>query len=173
LSYGSGASFCVGADNFVKCRSEQVPNGLQVTVDSSFTAYDSVLSHYPFLSGRSLGPQEMADMPNLKGLMMQTAARRMANYGLENARICQYEVPGGGECRDKSCEDLHWNLLEVEPNDDETAQYLCGDQNVAQMVQALQAARTRRPEASFDERVNEVWASMRGRRTQVSFDDKT
>jgi hypothetical protein len=58
----------------------------------------------------------MADMPNLKGLRMQTAARRMANYGLEKARICQYEVPGGGECRDKACEDVHWNLLEVEPN---------------------------------------------------------
>jgi hypothetical protein len=41
---------------------------------------------------------------------------------------------------------------------------------VAQMVQALQAARTRRPEATFDERVTEAWASMRGR-IQVTFDD--
>jgi hypothetical protein len=44
--------------------------------------------------------------------------------------------------------------------DEETAQYLCGDRNVGQMVQALQAARTRRPEATFDERVKEAWARM-------------
>ena len=53
--------------------------------------------------------------------------------------------------------------------DEEVARYLCGDRNVAQMVQALQAARTRRPEASIDERVKEVWASTRGQWSQ----DKT
>jgi hypothetical protein len=57
--------------------------------------------------------------------------------------------------------------------DEETAQYLSGDQNVAQMVQALQAARTRRPDATFDERVKEIWTSMCGLRIQVTFDDKT
>lgn len=53
--------------------------------------------------------------------------------------------------------------------DEEVARYLCGDRNVAQMIQALQAARTRRPEASFDERVKEVWANTRGQWSQ----DKT
>jgi hypothetical protein len=75
-----------------------------------------VLSHYPFLSGRSLGPQEMADMPNLQSLRMQTAARHMTDNNLENARICQFEVPGGGECRDSACGDMHLNHLQVEPN---------------------------------------------------------
>ena len=54
--------------------------------------------------------------------------------------------------------------------DDETARYLCGDQNVAQMIQALQAARARRPEATFNERVKEAWESMR---VQASLDSKT
>jgi hypothetical protein len=173
--------------------------------DTSFTTYNSVLSHYPFLSGRSLGPQETADMPNLQSLRMQTAARRMTDNNLENARICQFEVPGGGECRNPACEDMHLSQLQVEPNgarrpvtllifamsssyrlggglvwgmvdlfaDEETAEYLCGDRNVVQMVQAVQAARTRRPEATFDERVKEAWANMRGLWTQVTFDDKT
>jgi hypothetical protein len=57
--------------------------------------------------------------------------------------------------------------------DEETAQYLSGDQNVAQMVQALQAARTRRPDVTFDERVKEIWTSVRGLRIQVTFDEKT
>ena len=183
----------------------QVSNGSQVMADSSFTTYDSVLSHYPLLSGRSLGQQEMADTPILQNLRMQTAARRMTDKSSENARICQFEVPGGGECRDTTCGDIHLSQLQVEPNgaprpltlclschvivlsarwgvrvgwiglftDEETAHYLCGDQNVAQLVQALQAARTRRPEATFDERVKEVWTRMRGQRTQVTFDDKT
>jgi len=143
--------------------------------DSWFIAYDSVLSHYPFLSGRSLGPQEMADIPNLKGLRMQAAARRMTDSAADNTRICQFEVPGGGECRDRTCGDMHLNQFEMEPNDEETARYLCGnqDQDVAQIVRALQTARARRPEASFDERVKEVWASMRGRRIQVTSDGKT
>jgi len=142
-------------------------------VDSSFTAYNSVLSHYPFLSGRSLGPQETADIPNLQTLRMLAAARRMTDDSLENARICQFEVPGGGECRDSACGDMHLSQLQVEPNDEETAQYLCGDRNVAPMLQALQAARARRPETTFDERVKEAWASMRGLWTQVTFGDKT
>lgn len=27
-------------------------------------------------------------------------------------RICQYEIPGGGTCRDEHCEDIHLNRLE-------------------------------------------------------------
>jgi len=84
--------------------------------DSSFITYDSVLSHYPLLSGRSLGQQEMADTPNLQNLKMQTAARRMTDKSSENVRICQFEVPGGGECRDTTCGDLHLSQLQVEPN---------------------------------------------------------
>jgi hypothetical protein len=110
-------------------------------------------------------------MPNLESLRVLAAARRMTDNGLENARICQFEVPGGGECRDAACGDIHLSLLRVEPQDEETARCLCGDRHVAQMVQALQAARTRRPEATYDERVTEAWASMR--RIQVTFDDKT
>ncbi len=134
---------------------------------------------------------------------MQAAARRLSENQLENARICQFEVPGGGECRDADCGDRHLSQLEVEPNgaprpltlclsrdgpssyrlgavgvgvgafvfaDDETARYLCGDQNVAQMVQALQAARARRPEATFNGRVKEAWESMR---VQASLGIKT
>ncbi|KAH9179161.1 hypothetical protein EDB89DRAFT_1925671 [Lactarius sanguifluus] len=166
LPCGSSNSFCdrVGADNAPNDSQAQVKTG------SSFTAYNSVLSYYPFLGGRSLGPQEMDDTLNLKQLKMQAAARRLSETQFENARICQFEVPGGGECRDADCGDMHLSQLEVEPNDDETARYMCGDQNVAQIVQALQAARARRPEATFNERVKEAWESMR---VQASLGIKT
>jgi len=144
---------------------KQVSNRSQVMTKSSFSAYNSVLSHYPSLGG-SLGLQEMADMPNLESLRVLATARRMTDNGFENGRICQFEVPGGGECRDEACGDIHLSLLQVEPHDEEVARYLCGNRNVAQMVQALQAARTRRPETSFDERVKEAWASTRDQWTQ-------
>jgi hypothetical protein len=50
---------------------------------SSFSAYNSVLSHYPSLRG-SLGLQEMVDMPNLKSLRMLAFAQHMTDNGLEN-----------------------------------------------------------------------------------------
>jgi hypothetical protein len=58
----------------------------------------------------------MDDRLNLKQLKMQAAARRLRESQLENARICQFEVPGGGECRDADCGDVHLSQLEVEPN---------------------------------------------------------
>ena len=82
---------------------------------SSFSAYNSVLSDYPSLGG-SLGLQEMADMPNLESLRVLAIARRITDKGLENERICQFEVPGGGECRDEACDDVHLSLLGVEPH---------------------------------------------------------
>ncbi len=94
---------------------KQVSNDSQVMTKSSFSAYNSVLSHYPSLGG-SLGLQEMADMPDSEGLRVLAAARRMTNKGLENARICQFEVPGGGECRDAACGDIHLSLLQAEPH---------------------------------------------------------
>src|SRR6266849_10289609 len=142
---------------------KQVSNGSQAMMKSSFSAYNSVLSHYPSLGG-SLGLQEMADMPNLESLRVLATARRMTDNGLENGRICQFEVPGGGECRDEACGDIHLSLLQVEPHgaprlitcafsdmpssyrldgcwrgyglfflDEDVAQYLRGNRNVAQM----------------------------------------
>lgn len=98
-----------------ECLFKQVSNSLRVMADSSFSAYNSVLSHYPSLCGGSLGLQEMAGMPNVEGLRVLAAARRMTDNGLENARICQFEVPGGGECRDAACGDIHLSLLGMEP----------------------------------------------------------
>lgn len=41
-------------------------------------------------------------------------------------RICRFEIPGGGACRDDKCEDLHIDkeLETLEPSDDDTAQYV-------------------------------------------------
>lgn len=42
-------------------------------------------------------------LPNLKPLKLATASKMLD----PSKRICQYEVPGGGVCRDEGCEDVH------------------------------------------------------------------
>ncbi|KIL63266.1 hypothetical protein M378DRAFT_726391 [Amanita muscaria Koide BX008] len=67
---------------------------------------------------------------DLKLLKLAAATKRLDPLKL----ICQYEIPGGGTCRDGTCEDIHLSRLissddqnamyENEPNDDDTAEYL-------------------------------------------------
>jgi len=64
-------------------------------------------------------------LPNLQPLQLATWAK-MLN---PTRRLCQYEVPGGGTCRDDGCHDVHLSKLEgemgtIEPSDEDTAQYL-------------------------------------------------
>jgi len=48
-------------------------------------------------------------------------------------QLCQYEVPGGGVCRDEGCDGVHLSRLPMdidgealEPSDQETANFLLG-----------------------------------------------
>ncbi|KAF8158081.1 hypothetical protein B0H34DRAFT_440538 [Crassisporium funariophilum] len=65
--------------------------------------------------------------PNLKPLKLATMSKVLDPF----KRLCRYEVPGGGMCRDEGCEDVHLNRLDgvnemgvVEPSDRDTAEYL-------------------------------------------------
>ncbi|CAA7262930.1 unnamed protein product [Cyclocybe aegerita] len=67
--------------------------------------------------------------PDLRPLRLALMSRRLDPL----KRLCRYEVPGGGVCRDTSCEDVHLSRLEgtnelgsVEPSDQEAAEYLFG-----------------------------------------------
>jgi len=62
---------------------------------------------------------------DLKLLKLAAAMKRLDPL----KRICQYEIPGGGTCRDGTCEDIHLSWLinsddQNAPNDDDTAEYL-------------------------------------------------
>ncbi|PPQ78723.1 hypothetical protein CVT25_010726, partial [Psilocybe cyanescens] len=65
--------------------------------------------------------------PDLKPLKLAT----MAKFLDPHKRLCRYEVPGGGTCRDDGCENIHLSRLEgpnpmgtIEPNDEDTAEFL-------------------------------------------------
>ncbi|KAI0357432.1 hypothetical protein OH77DRAFT_100608 [Trametes cingulata] len=97
---------------------------------SAFPSYHSLLDYHPLLrehsrqdptskmssdlsrSGlSSMNPQSSIDLEPLK----QSAVMKFLSSG--SGRICQYEVPGGGECRDQNCEDVHLSRLStVEPS---------------------------------------------------------
>ncbi|EDR13289.1 uncharacterized protein LACBIDRAFT_308982 [Laccaria bicolor S238N-H82] len=46
-------------------------------------------------------------LPTLKPLKLATASKVLD----PTKQVCQYEVPGGGTCRDEECEDLHLSRL--------------------------------------------------------------
>ena len=48
----------------------------------------------------------------LRPLSVNVALRRASEDS--QLQICQFEVPGGGECRDSTCKDLH--LADLEPS---------------------------------------------------------
>jgi hypothetical protein len=57
-------------------------------------------------------------VPDLKPLKLATLQRTLGRLTAFDSglRVCQYEVPGGGVCRDKACNDLHLSRLVSEPN---------------------------------------------------------
>ncbi|KAG1751185.1 hypothetical protein EDB19DRAFT_2004727, partial [Suillus lakei] len=57
-------------------------------------------------------------VPDLKPLKLATLQRTLGQLSASDAglRVCQYEVPGGGVCRDKDCNDLHLSRLVSEPS---------------------------------------------------------
>jgi len=85
-------------------------------------------------------------------------------------RLCQYEIPGGGECRDRECEDIHLSRTPgVEPSDEETAQYIyahatmapvLSQYNIKDIKDALEDARQRNPSKNFEGRVSEALVSL-------------
>ncbi|KAG1885093.1 hypothetical protein F4604DRAFT_1901063 [Suillus subluteus] len=67
-------------------------------------------------------------VPDLKPLKLASLQRALGQVSASDSgvRVCQYEVPGGGVCRDKDCNDLHLSRLVSEPSDADVAAYVHG-----------------------------------------------
>lgn len=101
---------------------------------TAFHPYRSLLDYFPLLrlsaggSSRTNPLFEASDVrqaecsaqssrristPDLGPLRLATLSRTLDPVG----RLCQYEVPGGGQCRDATCPDVHLGqLLPQEPS---------------------------------------------------------
>ncbi|KAJ7761580.1 hypothetical protein DFH07DRAFT_421926 [Mycena maculata] len=95
---------------------------------SSILSASSSITSLPSFSSSSSTYNTVFPLPNLKPLELATCSALDPGK-----RICQYEVPGGGVCRDAGCEDVHLSRLGreggagvVEPSDSDTAEYLYG-----------------------------------------------
>lgn len=97
---------------------------------ASFSPYSSPFFSYPLLRSRArvvtdltsasalpsrdasrlLGGNKVV-IPDLRPLRVAVVLRETNDTG---RRICQYEIPGGGLCRDKTCTDVH--LADFEPD---------------------------------------------------------
>ncbi|CAL1712719.1 unnamed protein product [Somion occarium] len=133
-----------------------------------FLFYQSPLSNYPSLRVHSHLPgiPRTGLTPNQLDLKpLKLAATRKWLQENSSRCICQFEVPGGGECRDRTCEDIHPSKMStIEPS--ETAEYLCsampdGSRITVQDVKAaLEEVRRRHTTLDFDNRVKEALASL-------------
>lgn len=90
------------------------PSSLLLHLDSSSAYAEHFISSDPSSTSRLGIP-----LPNMKPLRQATMTKLLDPF----KRICQYEVPGGGTCRDEGCEDVHLSRLEganqlgiIEPN---------------------------------------------------------
>jgi len=99
-----------------------------------FTNYQSLFDSYPLLrtspdiysslrmhtsiqpsmspnflpSTRTAPTSSPSFIPDLKPLRLAALSKRLD----PSKRLCQYEIPGGGTCRDNQCEDMHLSRLE-------------------------------------------------------------
>ena len=116
-------------------RSHRIPQ-VESKQDSSrsFSEYVSPFSYYPLLRSSTRVVSDLGldspytpgtsvvsstctssvapgvAIPDLRPLRVAVTLREVGDG--EGRRICQFEVPGGGVCADKSCTDLHLNDLE-------------------------------------------------------------
>ncbi|TFK40858.1 hypothetical protein BDQ12DRAFT_680167 [Crucibulum laeve] len=155
-----------------------VSSTAQSSLPSTFPAasiYPSSLST-PSFTSQSSSSSSSVPIPDLRPLKLATSSRMLD----PSKRICQYEVPGGGVCRDDHCEDLHLNRIMgsgtdvgsgVEPSDEETAEYLYNvmpsnwltthNVSTSNIISALREARqVRKTPMVLDERVEQALSSL-------------
>lgn len=150
-----------------------------------FAPYHSLLDSYPLLCANS--PSWFTDASvDLAGLFIASEGSRTSdpsvlspvNLSLLKAAavnkflsdpsrcVCQYEVPGGGECRDSECEDIHPSQAgAAEPSDEETSLHLHaalphGSQVTVMQIQSALQDHRREAGMDYHTRVKEALASL-------------
>ncbi|EPS94746.1 hypothetical protein FOMPIDRAFT_1026096 [Fomitopsis schrenkii] len=156
---------------------------------TGFSAYSSPLACFPLLRTRSYldgfgegssGAQADGGVDDTSSISSSPRNTAIDLRDLKTAHaknlltdpsrpICQYEVPGGGECRDTECECIHLSRpATAEPSDEETAHYLYArfaaparsGAGVKEIKDALVSIRARSPAKAFDHRVAEVVGAL-------------
>ncbi|KAH7908052.1 hypothetical protein BJ138DRAFT_407788 [Hygrophoropsis aurantiaca] len=99
-----------------------------VLVPSVPTSSDHPLTYHTPSSSSSHLSSLSVSLPDLKPLKQAVLQRSLGQLTADDTgrRVCQYEVPGGGVCRDRDCTDLHLSRIASEPNDSEIAAYVHG-----------------------------------------------
>ncbi|KAG9315805.1 hypothetical protein JVU11DRAFT_3454 [Chiua virens] len=107
----------------------------EITTASQASAHiDSPASvHFPSpisyttgaVSSHSSSPIPLPDLKQLKQVVLHRSLAQLIRRSTD-LRVCQYEVPGGGVCRDKDCGELHLSRVSKEPSDAEVAIYVHG-----------------------------------------------
>ncbi|KAJ3987937.1 hypothetical protein F5890DRAFT_1494893 [Lentinula detonsa] len=151
-----------------------------IAMDHFSSSLSGPYSHYisyPSLSSFSSSASSFVSLLSaLHPLRLATVSQLLDPY----KRICQFEVPGGGFCRDSSCEDLHISRIAgtstgpviAEPSDQDTAKYLSralpnlwttayGSSLSSRIMAELTDVRVNHPAITLEERVTRVFERLK------------
>ncbi|KAH7101241.1 hypothetical protein BKA62DRAFT_704006 [Auriculariales sp. MPI-PUGE-AT-0066] len=87
-----------------------MPNGLAISSaeDGQEAQTFSSFKNYQSIFGRYASLNLLLSDTDVNDARRQQAARAITTLD-PNSKICQYEVPGGGVCKDATCKDVHLN----------------------------------------------------------------
>ena len=105
--------------SFVNVQSETT-TASQLSARSTFP---STSVHFPSpvscstgaVSSHSSSPILLPDLKALKEAVLHRSLAHLTRRSTD-LRVCPYEVPGGGVCRDKDCRELHLSRIAKEPS---------------------------------------------------------
>ncbi|KAF8645132.1 hypothetical protein AX16_007960 [Volvariella volvacea WC 439] len=145
-----------------------------------YEAYSSLFAWYPMLrsvsgnpstsassspastSSRSLTSHPISDTRDIPSIDFDTLRlRSVLTYLDPSKQLCRYEVPGGGECRDDQCEDVHLSKLGQGGGVVPSASYVLESLpspwlkehgiTCARIVQAVEQVRNKNPAMGFED----------------------
>jgi len=76
------------------------------------------------VSSHSSSPIPLPDLKQLKEAVLHRSLAQLTRRSTD-LRVCPYEVPGGGVCRDKDCEELHLGQISTEPSGTSWSCFMC------------------------------------------------
>ncbi|KAI9573622.1 hypothetical protein HD554DRAFT_908831 [Boletus coccyginus] len=159
-----------GVTSFVKLQSgitTASQAGARITCPPSVDFPSPVSCTTSAVSSHSSSPIPLPDLKQLKEVVLLRSLAQLIRCS-PDLRVCQYEVPGGGVCRDKDCGELHLSQISREPSDTEVAAYVHGMLprpwngrcNARAIEIALEGVRLRRGATDVDSRVREALGGL-------------
>ncbi|GAV99874.1 hypothetical protein LENED_001360 [Lentinula edodes] len=143
-----------------------------IATHSSPSSASIITAHFLSPTSSFSSPSSFLSLLSLLSAIRMVRLATVSQLLDPHKRVCQYEIPGGGICKDSDCEDFHMHrmggasrgLAIVEPSDQDIANYLSkalseswittyGDSLSSRIMTTLEDVRVNHPTITLEERV--------------------